>query len=192
MSSREELVQGLRSDDKWQRFKAISLLGQRRCRSATPQLIAALGDADAQVRAIATVALAQIGARTAARSIAELLTDPAHPVRVSAAYALGELRAEEGAIPLIRALRAERDEDVLPWLVRALGRAASHEMTDAVEAVRCHAGSSDPDVRHDALMALAELKAPDANLHMRAFVMDRTMPRRLRELVSQRLGNEAT
>ena len=87
----EPLVAALASASPLARAGAAQVLGQSRVRAAVPALIAAVDDAEAQVRWNAVIALGRIGATESRQRLESLLTDKDSTVAYYAEWALGQL-----------------------------------------------------------------------------------------------------
>lgn len=112
----------LGSADPQKRVRAIEFLGSQRDRTTIPQLIEALEDTEAEVRAKAAWALGMMQAKEAMSPVAALLADPVKRVRQSAAGSLLQIEEPE-ALPALRAaLEVEKDE----WVRRDVQDAIAH------------------------------------------------------------------
>lgn len=109
---------------------AAVLLGEIRAREAEAPLAELLHHDDERVRHAATIALMRLGAPRSMSAIEHALRDSAPQIRIQAAAALVEFADGRPAGPLVRALDAERDDEVKTAFLLALGRLAT---PDAVE-----------------------------------------------------------
>jgi HEAT repeat protein len=109
---------------------AAALLGEIQAREAEGPLADLLHHDDERVRHAATIALMRLGSPRSLPAIEQALHDSAPQIRIQAAVALVEHRGGGTAGPLLRALDAERDDEVKTAFLLALGRLAT---PDAVE-----------------------------------------------------------
>jgi HEAT repeat protein len=109
---------------------AATLLGELQAREAEQQLAALLHHDDERVRHAATIALMRLGTPRSMPAIEHALRDSAPQIRMQAAAALAEHREDATAEPLLRALDAERDDEVKAAFLIALGRLASSEAVE--------------------------------------------------------------
>ncbi|MEM1043998.1 MAG: peptidylprolyl isomerase [Bacteroidota bacterium] len=100
----------------------LQAVAEHQTRRDTAALRAFLTDDEAAVRARAALALGSVQDAGAVPLLLALLSDPAPTVRADAAFALGQSADSAAAIPLIDALRAERDAEVQRLLLDALGK----------------------------------------------------------------------
>lgn len=111
----QELAVTLKSEKAAERAAAARILGELgpKAKDAVPDLQAALGDADKDVRRSAARALGDIGAasKPAVSALGKALKDPDAQVRQSAAYALGRI-GDPSAKPMLEAARKDTDENV--------------------------------------------------------------------------------
>lgn len=108
-------------------------------------LVAALSDADAEVRARAAFALASVQDTAAVRVLVSALDDEDARVRADAAFALGQTPTMEGAAALLVRALVEADTTVLVTVLDALGKAGgAPELAGLVAArlVDARAGSA--------------------------------------------------
>jgi HEAT repeat protein len=132
--------------------RALARLGA----PALEPLIAALADANSNVRAWSAYALGALGDRQAVVPLNAALKDAERQVRLDAAEALGKIGDQRAIDPLITLL-GDPDEMVRIYAVRALGHLIRGELfAPLVNAL------DDPsvDVRRQALLALAESAGP--------------------------------
>lgn len=104
---------------------AAALLGDLQAREAEGPLGELLHHDDERVRHAATIALMRLGTPRSMPAIEQALKDGAPQIRMQAAAALSERNGGVSAVPLLRALDAERDDEVKTAFLIALGRLAS-------------------------------------------------------------------
>lgn len=109
---------------------AAALLGEMRARDAEKALAEQLHHDDERVRHAATIALMRLGTARSIPAIEQALGDGAPQIRIQAAAALAELKPAGAGASLLRALDAERDDEVRASFLHALGRLGT---PDAVE-----------------------------------------------------------
>jgi HEAT repeat protein len=109
---------------------AAALLGELGAPQAEQPLSELLHHDDERVRHAATIALMRLGTARSMPAIEQALHDSAPQIRMQAAAILVERRADASATPLIRALDAEKDDEVKAVFYLALGRFGT---PDAVE-----------------------------------------------------------
>jgi hypothetical protein len=130
--------------------------------SATPALLDLLGDANANVRAVAAYALGQISrahgadARTVDALITLLEHDREPVVRMNAASALGDLHDPNVVAPLA-ALLDEDDISMRRIAVVALSRTGQPAAVEPL--VRIFRKETDPEIRQNVIRGLGELRA---------------------------------
>lgn len=127
---------------------------------AVEHLIAALKDPDANVRYSAASALGQIGDSRGVEPLITTLKDPNATVRGYAAEALGVVKDPRGVNPLITALK-DTDSLVRRKAVEALGRIKDSR---GVEPLIAALKDTDSKVQGNAAEALAEMKDPRATI----------------------------
>ncbi|HEY3346175.1 MAG TPA: HEAT repeat domain-containing protein [Nitrospirota bacterium] len=101
------IVETLRTGARKERdeaYKRLVTIGE----PAVPQLLATLGDSDADVKEYAAAALGDIGDRRAVKPLLDMLANSKHR-RYVAAWALGKIKAEEAVVPLIGCLSIKND-----------------------------------------------------------------------------------
>jgi HEAT repeat protein/beta-lactamase regulating signal transducer with metallopeptidase domain len=140
------------------------LAGTREQRMANPGvtrgLVAALSDADAEVRRNAAQSLGQREDTGAAVALAQALrTDADAGVRRTAAWALGQLESHEAVPALLSALRDDQDLDVRRTAVWALGQI---EDAAAVDGLGAAVRDTDPEIRSKAVWALGQIESARA------------------------------
>lgn len=121
-----------RQEARWWAIRGLALCGDER---AVPLLVAALGDANAEVRAAAALAIAEIAQRrpqaenahlsSGMKAIARLLNDEQGFVRQAAADAL--VRFGDEALPLLEAILANAPESArtrAAYALRKIGTVA--------------------------------------------------------------------
>ena len=109
---------------------AAVLLGELGAPEAEQPLSELLHHDDERVRHAATIALMRLGTSRSMPAIEQALQDGAPQIRMQAAAILVERRADANVEPLIRALDAERDDEVKAAFYLALARFGN---ADAVE-----------------------------------------------------------
>ncbi|MFI5256080.1 MAG: HEAT repeat domain-containing protein, partial [Gemmatimonadales bacterium] len=109
---------------------AATLLGELQAREAEQPLGELLHHDDERVRHAATIALMRLGTPRSMPAIEQALRDGAPQIRMQAAAALAEHRDEANADPLIRALDAEKDDEVKAAFLLALGRLGSPQAVE--------------------------------------------------------------
>jgi HEAT repeat protein len=175
------LIRALRNRDPGVQYEAVEALGELRDPAATPALMGALtGDQYSGIRWKAAEALAKIGT-PAVPSLLAVLAHPDEDIRWKAAVTLGEI-GDTRAIPPLVELLGDRDRFIRSRAAYALGligapavgslrEAASHGDADfrrgavaalgkiedpaATEALVDALGDPSPEVRQDAVAALA-------------------------------------
>lgn len=120
----EPLRKALRDEDAFVRANAAAALGQLipAAQAARPDLAAALGDDDEDVRTWAAMALAALGAAPFAEPLAARLEDKSAKVRAAAVLALGSLGTQGLRwSEALGALKTDADKDVRAAALGALG-----------------------------------------------------------------------
>lgn len=111
----QELMVTLKSEKVAERAAAARILGELgpAAKEAVPDLQAALGDADKDVRRCAARALGDIGraSKPAVAALGKTLKDGDAQVRQAAAYALGRI-GDPGAKPFLEAAKKDTNEGV--------------------------------------------------------------------------------
>lgn len=155
---------------------AAELLGKIGAHDAEDALCGLLSHDDERVRASSTAALMQLGTPRARAAVIEALEDSAPTVRLYAAGALATGNPTQMALPLIRALERERDDEVQAACLVALGRLAS---SDAVERLVAYAQPSRGlfkrnavSVRLAAIQALSHVASPVARATLKTLEED--------------------
>jgi HEAT repeat protein len=155
------------SDPRWFVVRnAAELLGEMQVRDAEHPLGELLLHGDERVRRAANGALMRLGTHRAMQKITEALASPDHELRIEAAAALAN-RSDAHAVPtLLKALDAERDEDVQKHLMLALGRHATADalkrLITAAAAERGFFKRKSTTFRVAAVQGLAEARTPEA------------------------------
>jgi HEAT repeat protein/glucose/arabinose dehydrogenase len=162
------------------------------------RFVAALTQADPEVRRLAATLLGELGAVEAVPALSEMLADPSPRARFAAGQALARVGDARAVEPLLRALAANGDSDVFLRFayVRALARAADtlaltalHANADrsvrlgavlalrsaGAEGVSAYLGDADPQVATEAARAAYDLFLPRA---MRALALMMPAPPR--------------
>lgn len=109
---------------------AAVLLGELGAPEAEQPLSGLLHHDDERVRHAATIALMRLGTSGSMPAIEQALRDGAPQIRMQAAAILVERRAEASTAPLIRALDAEKDDEVKAAFYLALGQFATPEAVE--------------------------------------------------------------
>ena len=156
---------------------AAELLGELEVTQAEHPLAELLHHEDDRVRRSSNSALMRLGTPRAMQAIQESLTDGAPQSRKDAAQAIVARKDLKSAAVLIKALDAERDEDVQLSFLASLGKLAT---PDAVERL---IRSAEPErglfkkkatqIRVAAVHGLAEARTPAAMDALRALQEDR-------------------
>lgn len=146
----------LRSRRAWNRARAAKSLGDMGARSATPALIEALDDGDADVRTTAARTLGKLGSPDAVEPLVRALASGTLP-RAVAGLALHEIGSD--AVPALLGLLDSDDESVRSVAVELIGRLGC-----AGEGERLLACLDDPsaEVRARSCRALGRLGSGDA------------------------------
>lgn len=113
---------------------AAVLLGELASPEAEQPLSELLHHDDERVRHAATISLMRLGTPRSIPAIEQALSDSAPQIRMQAAAMLVEHRAETSAEPLIRALDAEKDDEVRTAFYVALARFATPEAVETLVA----------------------------------------------------------
>src|SRR5882724_6653151 len=117
--------EALTGDDAELRREAITAMGALKLKDAVPELIAALKDKDAKVRAKAAESLWSVGGADTTEAIpalVPLLKDKDANVRLNTAGALGQIGPEaKAAIPALRETLKDSDVYVRAQAATALG-----------------------------------------------------------------------
>jgi hypothetical protein len=109
---------------------AAALLGELGAPDAEQPLSELLHHDDERVRHAATIALMRLGTARSMPAIEQALRDGAPLIRMEAAAILVERRADASTAPLIRALDAEKDDEVKTAFYLALGRFGTPEAVE--------------------------------------------------------------
>jgi len=135
------------------RKSAAYALGRFHRSEATPALVAALTDKDAEVRSAATIALTEYTDAAAIAPLTGALSDKSNFVRAHAARALGlNGRAAAQAVPaLITLLTTDEGPEVRRQAATALGNIGDRAALPALERARY---SADPYLSEAALAAI--------------------------------------
>jgi HEAT repeat protein len=131
-------------DPEWRKGQATG--------RAVPGFVAALGDADPEVRHSAVWALGQVRDVRAVEPLIAALRDTDQDVRAAAVRALGEIGDVRAIEPLVAALRDSNRS------VRLAAREALGSVPAAVDALLAALRDRDPDVRCNVTWALGEIK----------------------------------
>jgi HEAT repeat protein len=166
------------SDPRWFVVRnAAELLGEMQVRDAEQPLVELLQHGDERVRRAANDALMRLGTQRAMQKISEALVSQEPELRIEAAAALAN-RTDAQAVPtLLKALDAERDEDVQRHLMLALGRHGTPEalkrLITAAAAERGIFKRKSTAFRVASVQGLAESTAPEAREALRALLGDK-------------------
>jgi len=118
-------------DPRWYVARnAAALLGELGSPQAEQPLGELLHHDDERVRHAATIALMRLGTARSMPAIEQALRDGAPQIRIQAAAIFAERRADASAAPLMRALDAEKDDEVKAAFYLALGRFATPEVVE--------------------------------------------------------------
>ncbi|HEX9483474.1 MAG TPA: HEAT repeat domain-containing protein [Gemmatimonadaceae bacterium] len=166
------------TDTRWFVVRnAAELLGEMHVREAEGPLTETLKHEDERVRRTANGALMRLGTTRAMQTIQEALASTMPQVRMEAAAALGSRKDAQAVPTLLRALDAERDEEVQAALMLALGRLGTPEalqrLSMAASAERSLFKRKTPTYRMAAVHGLVESRAPDALDALRALQEDK-------------------
>ena len=132
----------------------LAILGARGDATAMPAVLAAIKDADAEVRAAAMLAASAIGGPEAAQTLIGLVGSTTGRDRDAAADALAKMRGKEAGAVVAAAVKTAGDADVRATLLRVL---AARRMTDQMDVVLAALADNQRTVRIAALQALALL-----------------------------------
>jgi HEAT repeat protein len=132
------------------------------------QLLRALGDDDARVRAAAALGLADARAQQAVEALSAAVADDHETVRQMALAALGELGAE-AALPAIEGALEEESAAVRFQAVMAFPRACTVR-DRSVEVLLAATRDEDPLIRRIALRMAEELGGPEGEVVEEAFL----------------------
>lgn len=166
------------TDTRWFVVRnAVDLLGEMHVKEAEGPLTDVLKHEDERVRRAATGALMRLGTTRAMQTIQEALASTVPQMRMEAAAALASRKDAQTVPTLLRALDAERDEEVQAALMLALGRVGTPEalqrLSAAAAAERSLFKRKMPSYRMAAVHGLAESRAPDALEALRALQEDK-------------------
>lgn len=167
------------SDPRWYVARnAAELLGEMQVVAAEEPMTALLQHEDDRVRRAATGAFMRLGTAGAMQAIEKALVDSAPQMRMEAAAALvtrKDFRAS--AVILLRALDAERDEDVQAAFMLALGRLATPDavqrLVQASEPERGLFKKKTTAFRIAAVHGLSEARSLEASDALRALQADK-------------------
>lgn len=137
---------------------AVENLGRCRALAASPKLIDMLASAPSDLVPEILRALGQIGDTGAVHAIAPFARHERWDIRRAALEALGAIGGEEAGALLAEALATEEAPDILPFLIRAVGRAGA---SGAMPALLPHLDAGG-EAALAALSALGDLKAGQA------------------------------
>lgn len=148
-----QIIQGLKSEKRGQRVKAIYAMEKIRSAEVFPHLINLLKDPDAEIRGPAIQVLGVKAHPKSLNSLVKHLKDPAPAVRVHTAEALGHFDDVRLA-PYLIALLGEEDEQLVASAARSLGAIGAPESAGPIAKL---ARDSRATVRIAALEALSRL-----------------------------------
>lgn len=123
-----------------ERRQVCGWIGTYGLRSAIPELLPLLGDADPGVRLTAAHALASLGVKEAVPALVRLLEDPVGNVRARALWALADLEAKDQA-SRIAPLLVDPERQVRCYAAAGLRRMGAMD----VAAAKLRAAQVDPD-----------------------------------------------
>jgi HEAT repeat protein len=138
------------------RAAAGRALGRQGAREAVPDLIAALGDASADVRVVAAAALWRLPDPSATAPLLERVKDPDKSVREWAALALGVIGDKRAVSEMVRLL-GDPERNVRLAAVRSLGRIGDTEGLEPVTKY-VRAGKRDAEERDEVIAAIVSMK----------------------------------
>jgi len=145
---------------------AAALLGELGAPEAEQPLSELLHHDDERVRHAATIGLMRLGTARSMPAIEQALRDGAPQIRIQAATILVERRADASALPLLRALEAEKDDEVKAAFLLALGKigteAAVQKLIVAAQPERGIFRRKPVGLRIAAVQALATAGTPPA------------------------------
>ena len=157
---------------------AADLLGEMQVAEAEEPLSLLLKHEDERVRRAGTSALMRLGTPRALKAIQHALTDPVPATRMQAAAALVARKDVLTTAPeLLRALDAEKDDDVQAAFLAALGKLGTPEaverLVNASEQKRGMFQRKTTSVRVAAVIGLAEARSDEAVSALRALHDDK-------------------
>ena len=120
ISSVEQMIEALKSNDPFVRVEAVQALGESRDLGAIEPLVPALKDNNLYVRAYSAEALGKLRDSRAVQPLINALNDKDVFVQAHVVKALGEMRNLEAVNPLI-ALLDGKNEEIKPHSAWALG-----------------------------------------------------------------------
>lgn len=156
------------TDSRWYVARnAAELLGEMQVIAAENPMTALLQHEDDRVRRAATGALMRLGTLRAMQAIEKALVDSAPQMRMEAAAALATRKdARHAVLILLKALDAEKDEDVQASFMLALGKLATPEavqrLMQAAEAERGLFKKKTTAFRVAAVRGLGEARTAEA------------------------------
>ena len=149
----QQIIQGLKSDKRGQRIKAIFAMENVKSADVFPHLIGLLKDSDADIRGAAIQVLGVKSHPKSLNSLFKHLKDPSPSVRVHTAEALGHFDDVRLA-PYLVSLLDDDDEQLVASAARSLGAIGSPDSIGPLVKV---AKDSRATVRVAAVQALSEL-----------------------------------
>lgn len=182
------LLAALRGSEPRIRLAAIWALGQIEDARAVPEIIPTLRDADPAIRAVAASALGEIEDDAAVAPLERALgSDADARVRTASAEALGQLSSASSAAALGRAL-----SDANVFVRRAAAQAIGDldDLKSAPPGLVAALRSGDPELRHHAANALAEIADPATTPALVELLSDRS--NEIRQHAAQALGEIGT
>lgn len=182
------LLEAIRGSDTRVRLAAIWALGQIEDTRVVPDLIATLRDPDASIRAMTADVLGDLEDQAAVAPLERALSSDADArVRAEAAGSLGELSAASSATALGKAL-SDADLVVRRASAEALGNL--DELHTAPPGLTAAVQSPDPELRHHAAGALAEIADPSTTPALIGLLSDSDAE--LRKHAAEALGEIGT
>jgi HEAT repeat protein len=166
-------------DPRWSVVRnAADLLGEMQVAEAEQPLTALLRHDEERVRRSATGALMRLGTLRALQAIQQALLDAAPQMRIQAAAALVSRKDLRTSAPqLLRALDAEKDDDVQEAFLLALGKLGTPEavqrLISASESKRGLFQKKTTTLRVAAVNALAEARSEEAMAALRELQGDK-------------------
>jgi HEAT repeat protein len=138
------------------RAAAGRALGRLGAREAVPDLVAALGDASADVRVVAAAALWRLPDPSATAPLLERVKDSDKTVREWAALALGVIGDKRAVSEMVRLL-GDPERNVRLAAVRSLGRIGDPEGLEPIKKY-VRAGKRDAEERDEVIAAIVSMK----------------------------------
>jgi HEAT repeat protein len=156
---------------------AADLLGEMQAKDAEQPLTWLLKHDDDRVRRSATAALMRLGTPRGLQAIHDALKDGAPQMRIQAAAALVARQDVRTASALLRALEAEKDEEVQDAFLIALGRLGTKDavqrLLETAEPERGFFKTKRASMRVAAVQGLAEARTPEALAGLKSLTTDK-------------------